>query len=274
MPIYMKPPYWCFNYLHSVRIVAVQSSLKHTCNIITQLQLGEVGYLIQHSIYQSDTVALPLTTTVDIQKPQIYAMKACNPNNATLVSLLLCRGNGSGSIPSVSGLKFVPAGIWGDDFVDLLISACCQVELLRDIVDEEFLFQDLKVPQCMPLQSCMLHMSVHCYPDGTVFIFIGEDNAGWTHIHKLFLLPRSLLVGFLDCWCHHCIYLIFRGNPVMVGVSKLNHCVDQYWRVLGNIWAYRARNVWQNHVVICFKSCSKGSSATQFGDITPGTLFM
>jgi hypothetical protein len=85
MPIYMKPPNSCFNYLHPIRIVAVQSALKHTSNVITQLQLGEVGNLMQHSFYHSDTVALPLTTTVDIQKPQIYAMEACNPNNATLV---------------------------------------------------------------------------------------------------------------------------------------------------------------------------------------------
>ena len=85
MPIHMKPPNWCFNYLHPVRIVEVQSTLKHTSNIITQLPLGEVENLIQHSFYQSDTVALPLTTTVDIQKPQIYAMKACNPNDATVV---------------------------------------------------------------------------------------------------------------------------------------------------------------------------------------------
>jgi len=85
MPIYMKPPNLYFNYLHPVRIVAVQSALKHTSNIMTQLQLIEVGNLMQHSFYQSDTVALPLTTTVDIQKPQHYAMKACNPNNATLV---------------------------------------------------------------------------------------------------------------------------------------------------------------------------------------------
>jgi len=85
MPIYMNPPNSCFNYLHPVRIVGVQSALKHTSNVITQLQLGEVANLMQHSFYQSDTVALPLTTTVDIQKPQIYSMKACNPNNATLV---------------------------------------------------------------------------------------------------------------------------------------------------------------------------------------------
>ena len=85
MPIDMKPPDPCFNYLHPVWIVAVQSALKHTSNIISQLQPGEVGNLMQHSFYQSDTVALPLTTTVDIQKPQIYATKACNPNNATLV---------------------------------------------------------------------------------------------------------------------------------------------------------------------------------------------
>ena len=66
MPIYMQPPNWCFNYLHPVRIVAVQSALKHTSNVITQLQLGDGGNLMQHSFYQSDTVALPLTTTVDI----------------------------------------------------------------------------------------------------------------------------------------------------------------------------------------------------------------
>jgi hypothetical protein len=85
MPVYMKSTNSYFNYLHPVRIVAVQSSLKHTSNVITQLQLGEVGNLMQHRVYQSDTMALPLTTTVDIQKPQIYAMEACNPNNATLV---------------------------------------------------------------------------------------------------------------------------------------------------------------------------------------------
>jgi hypothetical protein len=85
MPIYIKPPYSCFNYLHPVRIVAVQSALKHTSNVITQLQLGEVGNLMQHSFYQSDTVALPLNTTVDIHKPQIYALEACNANNSTVV---------------------------------------------------------------------------------------------------------------------------------------------------------------------------------------------
>ena len=85
MPIYMKPPNACSNYLHPVRIVAVPSALKHSSNVITQLQLGEVGNLMQHSFYQSDTVSLPLTTTVDIQKPEIYAMNACDPNNAALV---------------------------------------------------------------------------------------------------------------------------------------------------------------------------------------------
>jgi len=85
MPIYMKPPNSCFNYLHPVWIVAVQSALKHTSNVITQLQLSEVGNLMQPNFYHSDTVALPLTTTVDIQKPQIYVMKAGNSNNATLV---------------------------------------------------------------------------------------------------------------------------------------------------------------------------------------------
>jgi hypothetical protein len=83
MPIYKKPPNSYFNYLHPVRIAVVQSSLKHTSNVITQLQLGEVGNLMQYSIYQSDTVALPLTTTVDIQKPQIYAINGCNPNHTT-----------------------------------------------------------------------------------------------------------------------------------------------------------------------------------------------
>jgi hypothetical protein len=63
----------------------VQRALKHTTNDITQLHLGEVGNLMQHSLYQSDTVELALTTTVDIQKPPIYTMKECNPNNATLV---------------------------------------------------------------------------------------------------------------------------------------------------------------------------------------------
>ena len=85
MPIYMKPPNSCFNYIHPVRIVAVQSALKDPSNVITQLQLGEVGNLMQHIIYQSDNMALPLTTTVDIQRCQIYAMEACNPNNVTLV---------------------------------------------------------------------------------------------------------------------------------------------------------------------------------------------
>jgi hypothetical protein len=85
MPIYMTPPNSFFNYLHSVRIVAGQSVLKHTSNVIRQLQLGEVGNLKQHSFYQSDTVALPLTSTVHIQKPQIYAIKAYNSNNAPLV---------------------------------------------------------------------------------------------------------------------------------------------------------------------------------------------
>jgi hypothetical protein len=81
----MKPPNSCFYYLHPVRIVTVQSALKLTSNIITQFQLREVGNLMQHSFYQSDTVALPLTTTGDIQKPRICAMKACNPYNGTVV---------------------------------------------------------------------------------------------------------------------------------------------------------------------------------------------
>jgi hypothetical protein len=85
MPIYMKPPNLCFNYLHPVWIVAVKSTLKHTSNVITQLQLSSVGNLMQYSFYQSDTMALPLTTTICIQKPQIYTIKACNPNNATLI---------------------------------------------------------------------------------------------------------------------------------------------------------------------------------------------
>ena len=56
-----------------------------------------------------------------------------------------------------------------------------------------------------------------------------------------------------------CIKLIFRGKPIMVGVSKLNNRIYQSWQVLGNIWAYRAWNVWQNHLVICLKTCSKAS---------------
>jgi hypothetical protein len=40
---------------------------------------------MEYSFYQSDTVVLPLTTTINIQKPQIYAMKACNPNNTTQI---------------------------------------------------------------------------------------------------------------------------------------------------------------------------------------------
>jgi hypothetical protein len=199
IPIDMKPSNSYFNYLHAVWIVAVQSALKHTSNVITQLQLGDVGNHMQHSCYQSETVSLPLTTTVDIQKPQIYAMEACNPNNDTLVSRILCSGSGFVYIPSVGGLKFVPAEVGGDDGVELVVGARCQVELLPDIVDEEFWFEDIKVPQCMPLQSCMLHIPVDCYPYGTVCIFIGEVNAGWTHLHKLFLLPRSPLVVFLDC---------------------------------------------------------------------------
>jgi hypothetical protein len=75
MPINMVPPYVSFNYLHPVQIVAVQSALKHTSNIITQLHLGDVENLRQHSFYQSHTVALLHTTTVDIQKPQNYTMK-------------------------------------------------------------------------------------------------------------------------------------------------------------------------------------------------------
>jgi len=71
MPIYMKPPNSCFNYLHPVQIVAVQSILNHKSNVMTQLQLGEEGNRMQPSFYQSVTVALPLTTSVDIQKPQI-----------------------------------------------------------------------------------------------------------------------------------------------------------------------------------------------------------
>jgi len=168
----------------------------------------------------------------------------------------------------------VPAGVWGDDGIDLLVEAHCQVERLPAIVDKEFWFEDLKVRQCMPLQSCMLHIPVHCYPYGTVFNFIGEVKAGCTNIHRLFLLPQSPLVGFVDCWCNRCSYMIFRGDPMMVGISKLNDRIYQYWRVLGNIWAYRARKVWQNHLVICFKSCSKASSPSLFGDRTPGTLFM
>ena len=35
MPINMKPPISYFNYLHPVQIVAVQSALKHTSNVIT-----------------------------------------------------------------------------------------------------------------------------------------------------------------------------------------------------------------------------------------------
>jgi len=85
MPIYIKSHNLCFNNLHLVRIAAVQSALKPTSNIITLLQLSEVGNLMQHSFYQSDTVALPLPTTVDIQKPQIYTMEACKPNNTTLI---------------------------------------------------------------------------------------------------------------------------------------------------------------------------------------------
>jgi hypothetical protein len=89
----------------------------------------------------------------------------------------------------------------------------------------------------------------------------------------LFLLPQGPLVAFLECWCYHCIYVIFRGNPMMVGISQLNNCIYQYWTVLGNIWAYWAWNVLQNHRVIFFKSWSKASSPSHFGDQTPGTLF-
>jgi len=85
MPIYLKPPKLCFNYLYPVWIFAVQSALKHTRKVVTQCQLGEVWNLMQHSFYQSDTVALLLTTTIDMPKPQIYAMKASNRKNTTLV---------------------------------------------------------------------------------------------------------------------------------------------------------------------------------------------
>jgi len=135
---------------------------------------------------------------------------------------LECRGNSFGSIISVGGLKFVPTGVWRDDGVDLLVGPHCQVELLPATVYKEFWFEDLTVPRFMPLQLCMLNIPVHCYPYGTVFIFIEEVKAGWTRLHKLFLLPRSPLVGFLDRWCYHCVYLIIRGNAMMVGVSKLN----------------------------------------------------
>jgi len=274
MPMYMRPRSSGFYYVHPVQIVAVRSALKHTSNVTTLLQLGEVGNLMQHSIYQSDTMALLLTTTIDIQKPQIYAKKACNSNNTTLVQRLLWSSTGFGSIPSVGGLVFVPGGIWWNDDVEMLVGACCQVEHLPAIVDEEFWFDDLKVPQYIPLQLCMAHIPVQCYLYGMVSIFIGEVKAGWTHIHKLFLFPRSLLVGIFNCWCHHCIYLIICGNPMMIGVSKLNDCIYQYWRVLGNIWAYRVWKVWQNHLVICFKSYSKASRPNLFGDGTPGTLLM
>jgi len=93
----------------------------------------------------------------------------------------------------------VPAGISGDDGVALLIGTRCQVVLLPAILNDEFWFEDRKVSHCMPLQSCMQHTAALSYPYGTVFIFIGEVKAGLTHIHKLFLLPRSPLVGFLNC---------------------------------------------------------------------------
>jgi len=171
-------------------------------------------------------------------------------------------------------MKFVPADVWGKDGVDLLVGTRCQVKLLPAIVQEEFSIEDLIVPKCMPLKSYMLHIPVHCYRYVTVFIFIGEVKAARTHIHKLFLLPQSLLVGFLNCWWDHCIYVIFHGNPMMIGISKLNAQIYQYWRVLGNVWAYRAWKVWQNHHVICFKSCSKASSPSVIGDWTPYRLFM
>jgi hypothetical protein len=42
----------------------------HTSNDITQLPLGNMVNLMQHIIIQFETMALPLTTIVDIQKPQ------------------------------------------------------------------------------------------------------------------------------------------------------------------------------------------------------------
>jgi len=51
MPRYMKHLILCFNYLHPVWILVVQSALKHKSNIIPQLQLSEVENLMQHSFY-------------------------------------------------------------------------------------------------------------------------------------------------------------------------------------------------------------------------------
>jgi len=167
-------------------------------------------------------------------------MKTWIPKNTTLVLRLLCSGIGFGSIPSVGHLKFVPTGIWGDDGVDLVIGTRSQVELLSAIVDQDFWFEDFKVPQYMALQLYMLHIPVHCHLYGTVIIFFGEGKAEWTHIHKSFLFPQSPLGGLLDCWYHYCIYLIFRGNPKMFSLLKLNDRIYLYSRVLGNIRAYQA----------------------------------
>jgi len=113
--IYIKPPNSFSNYLHPVVIVAVQSALNETSNVVTQLQLGEVGNLMQHSYYQSNTMALPVPTTVDIQKLQIYDMKTCNPKNATLFKHWISSGNIFQNISSVGGLKLMAAQMWGED---------------------------------------------------------------------------------------------------------------------------------------------------------------
>ena len=83
----------------------------------------------------------------------------------------------------------MPSGVSGDDSIDLFVVARCQVELVTAIVDQDFWFEDLKVPQCMHLLLSMLHIPVRCYQYSMGFIFIGEVNAGCTPVHMLFLLP-------------------------------------------------------------------------------------
>jgi hypothetical protein len=76
---------------------------------------------MQDSDYQSNTVALPVPTTVDIQKLRIYAMKTCNPKNPTLLKGWICRSNMCRYLSLDGGLKLMPEHMVGENGSDLVV---------------------------------------------------------------------------------------------------------------------------------------------------------